>query len=300
LGENIAGRVLKNREAMLVKDIDEISWMKNKINVEFKSFISAPVICAELRSFDVPLGVINVTNKAGNESFSEQDLQTLSFIANTASIAINNQQNRQMLEKSYLDTVKALIVALEARDTYTKGHSVRVMEYSEGIGRRLGLEERMIGTIRDAAILHDIGKIGIADKVLLKSGRLDPGEHKEIRKHSEISYAIVNSISSLQEVGMIVRQHHERYDGKGYPSGLKDEEIHIGARIMAVADAYDAMTSNRPYRHALDAEDVVGELMTVSGAQLDPQCVEAFIQYISEKKAAENESENSSEQIGSA
>jgi HD-GYP domain-containing protein (c-di-GMP phosphodiesterase class II) len=99
---------------------------------------------------------------------------------------------------------------------------------------------------------------------------------------------------------MIVRQHHERYDGKGYPSGLKDEEIHIGARIMAVADAYDAMTSNRPYRQALVPEDVVEELMTGSGAQFDPQCVEAFIQYISEKKAAENESENSSEQIGSA
>ena len=300
LGENIAGRVLKNREAMLVKDIDEISWMKNKINAEFKSFMSAPVICAELRSFDVPLGVINVTNKTGNESFSEQDLQTLSFIANTASIAINNQQNRQMLENSYLDTVKALIVALEARDTYTKGHSVRVMEYSEGIGRHLGLEEQMIGTIKDAAILHDIGKIGISDKVLLKSGRLDAGEHKEIRKHPEISYAIVKSISSLQEVGMIVRQHHERYDGKGYPSGLKDEEIHIGARIMAVADAYDAMTSNRPYRQALVPQDVVEELMTGSGVQFDPQCVEAFIQYIGEKKAAENESENSSEQIGSA
>jgi len=300
LGENIAGRVLKNREAMLVKDIDEISWMKNKINAEFKSFISAPVICAELRSFDVPLGVINVTNKTGNESFSEQDLQTLSFIANTASVAINNHQNRQMLEQSYFDTVTALIMSLEARDEYTKGHSVRVTEHSVGIALHLQLEEGVIKTIKDAAILHDIGKIGVRDNVLLKPGRLTPEEFSEIKKHSEISGTIVKSISSLQEVGTIASQHHERYDGKGYPDGLKDEEIHIGARIMAVADTYDAMTSNRPYRKALDPDYAIKEIMNESGAQFDPQCVEAFIQYISEKKAAENESENSSEQIGSA
>jgi HD-GYP domain-containing protein (c-di-GMP phosphodiesterase class II) len=163
-----------------------------------------------------------------------------------------------------------------------------VTEYSVGIARQLQVEEAMIKTIKDAAILHDIGKIGVRDDVLLKPGRLTPEEFSEIKKHPVISGTIVKSISSLQEAGTIANQHHERYDGKGYPDGLKDEEIHIGARIMAVADTYDAMTSNRSYRKALDPDYAVKEIMNESGAQFDPQCVEAFLQYLSEKKTTEN------------
>ena len=300
IGTNIAGRVLKNREPMLVKDIDQIPWIEKKINSEFKSFISAPVICAELSSCDIPLGVINVTNKEGNETFSEQDMRTLYFIANTASIAINNQQNHKKLEQSYFDTVRALIMALEARDTYTKGHSIRVMEHSEGIARQMGLEERMIYIIRDAAILHDIGKIGVRDDVLLKAGHLNSDEISEIRKHPELSGTIVKSISTLQEVGMIVRQHHERYDGKGYPSGLKGDEIHIGARVMAVADTFDAMTSSRPYRQALKIDDVYEELKRESGTQFDPVCVDALFKFLSHKKGTENEPGESIQETGKA
>ena len=229
-----------------------------------------------------------MTNKNGNEPFNKQDLKILSFIANTASVAIRNHQNRQMLEQSYFDTVTALIMSLEARDEYTKGHSDRVTEYSVGIARQLQLEEEMIKTIKDAAILHDIGKIGVRDDVLLKPGRLTPEEFSEIKKHPVISGNIVKSISSLREVGTIANQHHERYDGKGYPDGLKDEEIHIGARIMAVADIYDAMTSNRSYRKALDPDYAVKEIKNQAGAQFDPQCVEAFLQYLTEKKTTEN------------
>jgi response regulator RpfG family c-di-GMP phosphodiesterase len=215
LGTDISGSVLQNKEAIIVKDIDELSWLKNKINKQFKSFISAPVICAELRSVDVPLGVINVTNKKDNKPFTEQDLKILTFIANTASIAINNQDNIQRLEQSYFDTISALIMALEARDEYTKGHSVRVMEYSEGIAQHLGLDNHTIKTIKDSAILHDIGKIGIRDDVLLKAGRLSQDEMNEIQKHPVISGGIVKAISSLKEAADIVRQHHERCDGNG-------------------------------------------------------------------------------------
>jgi HD-GYP domain-containing protein (c-di-GMP phosphodiesterase class II) len=192
-----------------------------------------------------------------------------------------------MLEQSYFDTVTALIMSLEARDEYTKGHSDRVTEYSVGIARQLQLEEEMIKTIKDAAILHDIGKIGVRDDVLLKTGRLTPEEFSEIKKHPVISGSIVKSISSLQETGEIVSQHHERYDGRGYPDGLKDEEIHIGARIMAVADTYDAMTSNRSYRKALDPDYAVKEIKNEAGTQFDPRCVEAFLQYLSEEKTTE-------------
>jgi len=291
LGTNISGRVLKDRRPLLVEDIDKIPWIEKKINSEFKSFISTPVICAELCSFDIPLGVINVTNKINHEPFDEQDLKILSFIANTASIAINNQQNGEKLEQSYFDTIKALIMALEARDRYTKGHSMRVMEYAAGIAKQMGLDENTIKTITDAAILHDIGKIGIRDDVLLKAGRLDPDELLEIQKHSEISGAIVKSISSLQEVGLVVRQHHERYDGKGYPDKLKGEEIHIGARILAVADSYDAMTSNRPYRKPLNKNDVIDELKSEASAQFDPKCVDALIRHFNCSSLEDNKTD---------
>ncbi len=297
IGENIAGRVLKDRKPILVKNIDEIPWLTNKINNEFKSFISTPMICAELTSYDVPLGVINVTNKEKNQAFSEQDLKTLSFIANTASIAIHNQQNRKKLEQSYFDTVSALIMALEARDTYTKGHSVRVMNYSEGIAHQLGVDSSMMKVIRDAAILHDIGKIGIRDDVLLKGGLLNPEELEEVRKHPEISGTIIKAISSLQEAGLIVSQHHERYDGQGYPKKMKKEEIHIGARVMAVADAFDAMSSHRPYRKALEHEDVLNELRNGSGKQFDPDCVQALFSHLDSLNASEKKPEEEKKEI---
>jgi len=280
VGKNISGRVLKERKPLLVRDIEEIPWITNKINPEFKSFISAPLACAELYSVDLSLGVINVTNKGGNEEFSSRDLETLSFIANTAAIALNNQHSLRKVEQGYLDTVQALIAALEARDEYTKGHSMRVMNYSLGIARHLRLGQEMLRLVKDAAILHDIGKIGIRDDILLKAGRLAPEELLDLRRHPEISSSIVKSISSLQEVGLIVRSHHEMYDGGGYPDGLKGEEIHFGGRILAVADAFDAMTSNRPYRKALDFCTSMEELKKKAGTQFDPSCVDAMLLYL--------------------
>jgi response regulator RpfG family c-di-GMP phosphodiesterase len=280
VGQKVSGRVLNSREPILVTDINEIPWLGKKINAEFKSFISVPVACAQLTSFDVPLGVINVTNKRRNAAFTQQNLETLTFIANTASIAINNLINRQKLEQSYLDTVAALIVALEARDPYTKGHSIRVQEYAVGTAQQLGLDRAEVNRLSDAAILHDIGKIGVRDKVLRKPDKLDSQGREEIHAHPSLGGEIVGSISSLRQASVIVRQHHERYDGQGYPDGLREEQIHLGARIMAVADAYDAMTSDRPYRQALDPKVAVEELLRQAGQQFDPKCVQAFTDYL--------------------
>lgn len=287
VGENISGKVLESRKPMLVTDISEIPWLTNKFNAQYKSFISVPVVCAQLSSFDVPLGVINVTNKRRNVAFTGQNLETLTFIANTASIAINNHLNRRKVEQSYLETMAALIVALEARDPYLKGHSVRVQKYTVELARRLGLGEDEVRRFSDAAILHDVGKIGIADGVLHKPGRLDAQEREQINQHSRISGEIVGSISTLREVSVIVRQHHERYDGQGYPDGLRADQIHIGARIMAVADSYDAMTSNRPYRQGMRPQLALEELIRHGGRQFDPQCVKAFAGYVQDSFLAE-------------
>ena len=278
LGEFVAGHVVETRSPMLVSDVEKLSWWGKKIDSKYKSFISAPVVSAELTSFDQPLGVINVTNKRGDREFTNEDLQTLTFITNTASIAINNQLNRKKIEQNYIETISALIVALEARDPYTKGHSVRVRDYAVEIAKEMALDNEMIKTLSDAGMLHDIGKIGIRDDILLKPGKLDPQEIAEIRKHPIISSAIVRSISSLKEGATIVEQHHEKFDGSGYPKGIKQDAIHIGARIMAVADAFDAMTSNRPYRKGLSTKFALAELREKSGTQFDPNCVQAFEQ----------------------
>jgi putative nucleotidyltransferase with HDIG domain len=288
VGENIAGRVLKERRAILVEDIDAVPWIEKKIDTEFRSFISVPLIWAQLAAAAVPLGVINVTNKADNETFNEHDLDALSFIANAASIAIKSRYDLKNLEHGYFDVVQVLITALEARNKYAKGHSLRVMDHAAGIARQLKLDQDTIKVIKPAAILHDIGYIGVRDEVFLKKGNLTAKELEEIRRHPKIGSAIVKSIASLQEVGTIVLQHHERFDGNGYPGGLKGQEIHGGARILAVADAFDDMTSEAPDHQAVSINEALKELRNGAGARFDKTCVDAFLQYIGDKGAEES------------
>ncbi len=284
MGDSIEGKVFKEKGPVLVQDIEQVGWLKDGVDSDFESFITFPMIFVGLNSSDIPLGIINVGDKTDGIPFSEHDLKALSFIANTASIAIKNQQNRIVLEKTYFNATKALIVALEARDKYTKGHSIRVMEYAESIAIKLGLEEKTVKNIRDAAILHDIGKIGVRDSVLLKPGRLSREEAEHINKHPEISEEIIKPISFLKEILPIVRHHHEKFDGSGYPDKLRGDNIPIGARIMAVADTYDAMTSHRPYRKSLHVNVAVSVLKKEAGRQLDPELVEVFLECLKTKR----------------
>ncbi len=280
IGRGVSGKVFRQKDAILVKDIKQISWLKEPINPKSKSFISFPLIYAGLNSANKSLGVINVTNKTDDQAFSEHDLMALTFIANTASIAINNQYNRILLEEAYFNIASSLIIALESRDPYTKGHSLRVMEYSVVIAESFQMEPEQIELLKKAAILHDIGKIGISDGLLLKPDKLTLDEYAQIKKHSKIGSAIISPISFLKGAEIIVRHHHERYDGGGYPDGLKAEKIPLEARIMAVADSYDAMTSSRPYREALGHDVAVSELENNAGSQFDPKCVEVFLNYL--------------------
>lgn len=276
----VATRVLKQQEAILVQDIDQVPWLTRKINQEYKSFISSPIIYAGLNALKKPLGIINATNKIDNKPFDEDDLKIVNFISSTASIAINNQQDRYRLEQNYLNTIDALSLALEARDPYSRGHSFRVMKYAEAIAKNMKLNSGERNLLKNAAILHDVGKIGIKDHILLKPDRLTPEEMLQIREHPKISEAIILPISFLKEAGRIVRHHHERFDGAGYPDQIKGEKIPLPARIMAVADTYDAMTSNRPYRQALSADAALRELENNAGTQLDPGCVESFLSHL--------------------
>ena len=187
------------------------------------------------------------------------------------------EDSKEQLEQAYLDMVQTLRYTVEAKDTYTRGHSDRVSEYSVLIGERLGLPEDQIKTLRIGGLFHDIGKIGIPDSILLKPEKLTDDEYSEIKNHPSIGAHILGSAKIFQDIIPIVKHHHERYDGNGYPARLKGEEIPYLARITAVADTFDAMTSRRSYRGPIDIEQVKEEIKRCEGTQFDPQIAEVFI-----------------------
>lgn len=195
---------------------------------------------------------------------------------------INNEliNSNEALEKAYLESIEILRHTVEAKDTYTRGHSERVSKYSVLIGRYLGLDEKDLKTLEIGGLFHDIGKIGITDSILQKEERLTDDEYSEIKNHPSIGAKILSSATMFQEIIPIVKYHHEKYDGNGYPQGLKGEEIPYLARIAAVADSFDAMTSKRGYRDVLDFEYVRNEFIRCRGTQFDPDIAKVFVNII--------------------
>ncbi len=190
----------------------------------------------------------------------------------------------------YLDSKKqqtrliaAFISTMEAKDTYTQGHSERVGEYAELIARQMELSQKKISILREAAVLHDVGKIGIEDYILRKPGPLDPDERRKMQEHPSIGVKIVEQVGLAPEVVEMIGQHHERPDGKGYPKGITADRIVLGARILGVADAFDAMTSDRPYRTGMPQERAIEILLEESGKQFDPASVEALLKALGKK-----------------
>lgn len=178
----------------------------------------------------------------------------------------------------FVDALLAVGEALGAKDAYTRRHSRRVSAFAEAIGREMGLTARELGDVRMAGQLHDVGKIGIPDEVLGKEGPLDDGEYGCLKQHPVIGEQILRPLlHDRPTVLAVVRWHHERFDGRGFPDGLRGEGIPLAARIVAVADSFDAMTSERPYRSPLDLDDVVAQLEAGAGSQFDPRCVAAFM-----------------------
>ena len=192
---------------------------------------------------------------------------------------INNElkDTYDKLEKAYLETIQVLRYTVEAKDSYTRGHSDRVSEFSMLLGQKLGLSDKEINTLKIGGLFHDIGKIGVPDSILLKESKLTDDEYSEIKNHPSIGAHILSNATIFKEVIPIVKHHHERYDGNGYPGKLKGEEIPLLARITAVADAFDAMSSKRTYRNSLDIDTVKAEIERCKGTQFDPKCADAFL-----------------------
>ena len=181
------------------------------------------------------------------------------------------------LEEAYMESIETLRSTVDAKDPYTRGHSDRVSEYSVLIGEKLGLSEEDLKALKIGGLFHDIGKIGVPDSILLKPGKLTDEEYSEIKNHPSIGAHILSTANIFSNLIPIVKHHHERYDGFGYPSKLKGEEIPYLARIAAVADTYDAMTSRRPYRNALPLDVVKAEIKKCAGTQFDPAIANAFL-----------------------
>jgi GAF domain-containing protein len=236
--------------------------------------------------FDFPLvigektiGVFELVKRA-TTGLGEQERQMLETMASQAAIAIENARLFENTQRIYYETLKSLAQALEARDDYTRGHSERVATLSHRIGQRLGFGDRDTTTLYNAALLHDIGKIGIRDELLLAPRGLSEDEMETVRKHPTFGNAILMPLKFLGDIRDWVRHHHERWDGGGYPDGRRGEDIPLASRIIAVADAFDAMTSTRPYREALSEQRAIAEIRKSSGSQFDPKVVEAFLEVI--------------------
>lgn len=237
-----------------------------------------------------PQGALFILERGDGPDFMAGDQKLLYSLSSHAAAAIRNsrlyakeqERSRQLaealslLQQTYDETLEALSAALDLRDTETEGHSRRVTEYTLQLARSYGVPQEAMVSIERGSILHDIGKIGIPDGILLKPGKLTPEEWDVMRTHPLLGFRILASIDFLRPAIPIVLCHHERFDGKGYPLGLAGETIPLGARLFAVADTLDAMTSDRPYRQALPFEVAAEEIQRNAGKQFDPKVVEAF------------------------
>ncbi len=220
-------------------------------------------------------------------AFDQEDLFVVTLITERASPLAENFILYESIFLNLHDSLRALVKALEAKDPYTKEHSERVTSLALDLAQLMGLSESDIESLRFAGHLHDIGKVGIQDHILLKPGKLTREEYEVIKKHPLIGAEIVGHISLLKEEVLIIKHHHERWDGKGYPDGLAGEDIPLLARILAVADTYDAMTSNRPYRPPLPHEVALEEIRKNAGTQFDPHIAEAFLELWAQKERGE-------------
>ena len=268
-GVGIAGSVWASGRAEIVNDVrSDLRFVEGTDSI-------CSLMCAPLKAKETVVGVINLGNDQP-VTYTAEELKLFTTLASLAAVAIDNASLYEQLQETFYTTVYTLAETIEKRDPYTGNHTKRVMEYSLAVGKILKLSEIDMARLQLGAVLHDIGKIGIRDNVLLKESALTDDEFKQIKKHAVYGEEIISRISQLQSAIPGIKHHHEKFNGSGYPDGLTGEEIDITARIISVADSFDAMTTNRPYRSGLSLDEAFGELRKYAGSQFDPVVVDAF------------------------
>jgi putative nucleotidyltransferase with HDIG domain len=276
IASGIAGWVAREGKPLIVNDVKSDQRFSKDVD-RITGFATRSIICVPILVQSQVIGVIEVVNRKDGSEFREQDLEVLKVLAKLAATAIDRVRLNEALVYGYINAVNALATTIDNKDPFTREHSYRVKEYALMGARSLQLPQPQLDIIEYAGLLHDVGKIIIPNETLRKSEPLTPEEWAIMRKHPSTGADIIATMPRLEEVGNLVRYHHERYDGKGYPEGLNGEEIPIGARLLAVADAFDTMTTKRSYRNAVSLEVAVEELRKCSGKQFSALAVEAFI-----------------------
>jgi HD-GYP domain-containing protein (c-di-GMP phosphodiesterase class II)/CHASE2 domain-containing sensor protein len=272
LGEGALGQLLLSGDALVVQD----AWtgsdeFESPLPPHFRSLVFLP-----LKARGRCVGLLCVA-KREPRAFDHDVRQYLRTIASQSGLDLDNARLVKKLQRMFVSTLGALVKALETKDAYTRGHSDRVTDYAVQVARQLPLPPAQVETLRLAGSVHDVGKIGMPDIVLNKPGKLTDEEYTAFKTHAQYTGDILEDLDWLQEVRNIAMHHHERWDGRGYPDGLRGEACPLGARILAVTDAYDAMTSDRPYRKGMPAAKAVSIIVEEAGTQLDPSLVETFL-----------------------
>jgi GAF domain-containing protein len=285
-GKGIVGWTAEKGETLNVPDVTKdtrfFTGVDKKTKWQTRSILAVP-----LKIKGKVIGVAEVLNKIGDEPFDERDEKLFEAIAKQAAVAIDNARLYTDLSELFKSSIRALVNAVEAKDEYTRGHTERVTEYSVMIARKMGFTGEEIQRIELSALLHDVGKIGIPDKILLKPGKLTDEEFEVVKEHPSRGVKMLRPIKQLRMVLNGIKHHHEKLDGSGYPDGLIGNGIPLVARIITVGDAYDAMTTNRPYRNALPREEAIRRLKQDSNTQFDPELVDVFVKCIEEEKEEE-------------
>lgn len=275
--KGLAKRCFNQGRSILCCSVEEDEELRGAVSIADGAMAS--VLCVLLRTPRKHLGVIHLDRSYWQKAFTEDDLHLADALAAHVSAGIECAQLLHKQREFFLQTISALASAVEMRDAYTGGHTARVTNYSLLIGEELGLSLRDMDHLRTGGPLHDIGKIGIADKVLQKTTRLTDEEFEIMKSHTTQGDEILKTIPEMKDIRPIVRSHHERWDGNGYPDKLKGEAIPMLARVLAVADSFDAMTTKRPYNagHVKSPEEAFAEVERCTGTQFDPACAKAFL-----------------------
>jgi putative methionine-R-sulfoxide reductase with GAF domain len=290
-GEGIAGKVIEQKEAELVTDVLQDPNWTNRID-SLTGFTTSSILTVPINWNENPIGCFQFVNKKDGNLFSKDDLRFAMSVANLSAIIITNAQLYEEQKALMMSIARTLTAAIDARDPHTKGHSERVKQIALKMGKKIGLSEQKQTALEMSAFLHDIGKIGVSDNILLSQDKLTSEEYEKIKEHTSIGANIIAQIEPsyyVKDACLVALYHQEKFDGSGYPTGLKGKNIPLMARIVGIADAFDAMTSYRPYRKSMNIEKAVQELIRCKGTQFDPDLVEVLLALIDEGGIENNE-----------